>query len=258
MDDPAVIAGIGRFRGRTVAIIGTQKPKDNDAKEAAVRNYGMPSPEGYYKGMRVMTMAERFNFPLITFIDTIGALPTKEADERGPGGAIARSMERMVSLRVPIVANIIGEGGSGGAIALALADMVLQQENAFYNVISPESSVPILWKEFDIKKARVLMDRHKAAMAANFLPFAQENLSRGVIDGIIPEPPEGAHNDHTAAAFLLGDTIDAYLKPLEKLKTDELLKRRRKKFREMGVYKEGKSERRARTLSSILLTRNRY
>jgi acetyl-CoA carboxylase carboxyl transferase subunit alpha len=223
-DDEAVVAGLARFDGRTIALIGHQKGRD--IQERVRRNFGMAHPEGYRKAMRVMELADRFGFPLVTFVDTAGAYPGVAAEQHGQGGAIARSQATMVQLGVPTVACIIGEGGSGGAIALAVADRVLMQENAFYSVISPEGCAAILWRDADEKK--------KAAAA--FKPDAGHCLELGVIDGIVPEPPGGAQDDYDEAARLLGEALRETLDELDTLTTDELRRRRRMKFRALGVY----------------------
>ncbi len=223
-DDAAIVAGIGRFEGRTVALIGQQKGRD--IQERVHRNFGMAHPEGYRKAMRTMELAARFGFPLLTFVDTAGAYPGVAAEQHGQGGAIARSQVMMAQLNVPTVASIIGEGGSGGAIALALADRVLMQEHAFYSVISPEGCAAILWRDAGEKK--------KAAAA--FKPDAVHCLELGVIDAVVPEPGEGAHTDHDGAAKLLGDAIREALDDLEGVPGDELRRRRRRRFRALGVY----------------------
>jgi acetyl-CoA carboxylase carboxyl transferase subunit alpha len=223
-DDAAVVAGIGSFDGRTVAVIGQQKGRD--IKERTSRNFGMPYPEGYKKAIRVMGIADRFGFPLLTFVDTPGAYPGVAAEQHGQGGAIARSQATMARLNVPTVATVIGEGGSGGAIAIAVADRVLMSENAIYSVISPEGCASILWR--DASQAQ------KAAAA--FKPDAAHCLELGVIDGIVPEPPKGAHSDHDEAARLLGDSLRDALGDLDGVPADELRRRRRAKFRALGVF----------------------
>jgi len=223
-DDAAVVAGLGRFEGRTVAVIGQQKGRD--IQERVHRNFGMAHPEGYRKAMRAMELAGRFGFPVLTFVDTAGAYPGVAAEQHGQGGAIARSQALMAQLKVPTVACIIGEGGSGGAIALALADRVLMQEHAFYSVISPEGCAAILWRDAGEKK--------KAAAA--FKPDAAHCLELGVIDTIVPEPGEGAHTDPDAAAKLLGDAIREALEELAVVPGDELRRLRRRRFRALGVY----------------------
>jgi len=223
-DDPALVTGIGRFNGRTVVLIGHQKGRD--LKERMERNFGMTYPEGYRKAMRVMELAERHGFPLLTFVDTPGAYPGIAAEQHGQGGAIARSQALMARLGVPIVSTIIGEGGSGGAIAIALADRVLMQENAIYSVISPEGCAAILWR--DAGQAQ------KAAAA--FKPDAAHCLELGVIDAIVPEPPGGAQNDFDDAAQLLAESIEQELSEIEDEPGTALRRQRRAKFRAMGVF----------------------
>src|SRR5438132_2211708 len=223
-DDPAVVSGIGRFNGRTVALVGHQKGRD--LKERMERNFGMTYPEGYRKAMRVMELAERHRFPLLTFVDTPGAYPGIVAEQHGQGGAIARAQALMARLDVPIVSTIIGEGGSGGAIAIAVADRVLMQENAIYSVISPEGCAAILWR--DAGQAQ------KAAAA--FKPDAAHCLELGVIDAIVPEPFGGAQNDYDEAAQLLAESIEQELSEIEDESGSALRRRRRGKFRAMGVF----------------------
>jgi acetyl-CoA carboxylase carboxyl transferase subunit alpha len=222
-DDAAIVTGVGRFGGRTVVLIGNQKGRD--VKERVHRNYGMANPEGYRKAMRVMELAERHEFPVISLIDIPGAYPGVAAEQHGQGGAIARSQAVLARLRVPVVACIIGEGGSGGAIATALADSVLMQENAIYTVISPEGAASILWRDAG--------ERKKAAAA--FKPDALHCLELGVIDGTVPEPAGGAHTDHDEAARLLGASLQAALEDLDSIPGDELRRSRRAKFRTMGI-----------------------
>jgi acetyl-CoA carboxylase carboxyl transferase subunit alpha len=225
-DDRAVVAGLARFDGRTVVLLGQQKGRD--IGERTERNWGMPYPEGYRKAMRAMTLAGRHGFPLITLVDTPGAYPGVAAEQHGQGGAIAASQAFMARLPVPIVSCVIGEGGSGGAIAIALADRVLMQENAIYSVISPEGCAAILWR--DAGEAR------KAAAALR--PDAAHCLGLGVIDAIVSEPGEGAHADHDEAARLLGISLAAALRELDGVPGDELRRRRRQRFRRMGVFTE--------------------
>jgi acetyl-CoA carboxylase carboxyl transferase subunit alpha len=223
-DDPAVVIGLGRFDDRTVALIGNQKGRD--IQERTKRNFGMAYPEGYRKAMRVMELAERHGFPLISLVDIPGAYPGVAAEQHGQGGAIARSQALLSRLGVPIVTCVIGEGGSGGAIATALADRVLMQENAIYTVISPEGCAAILWRDAsEAKKA-----------AAAFKPDAVHCLELGVIDGIVPEPKGGAHTDPDEAARLLGESLREALDDLESTPPDELKRRRRARFRSLGVY----------------------
>jgi len=221
-DDAALVAGVGRFSGRTVVLVGNQKGRD--VKERTRRNFGMAYPEGYGKAMRAMELADRHGFPLLSLIDIPGAYPGVTAEQHGQGGAIARSQALMARLRVPIVACVIGEGGSGGAIATALADRVLMQENSIYTVISPEGCAAILWR--DAGEAR------KAAAA--FKPDAAHCLELGVIDAIVPEPEDGAHSDPDHAARLLGDALAESLELLEGQSGDELRRQRRVRFRTIG------------------------
>src|ERR671922_1261080 len=221
-EDPALVTGLGRFRGRTVALIGQQKGRD--INERTRRNFGMPHPEGYRKGMRVMEIAQRHQFPLVTFLDSPGAYPGVAAEQHGQGGAIARSQALMARLTVPIAACVIGEGTSGGAIAIGLVDRLLMQENAIYSVITPEGCAAILWR--DAGEAR------KAAAA--FKPDAAHCLELGVIDAIVPEPEQGAHTDHDEAARLLGEAVAESLELLEGSNGDELRRQRRARFRTIG------------------------
>jgi len=223
-DDAALVVGIGRFDDRTVAVVGNQKGRD--IKERTHRNFGMAYPEGYRKAMRLMELADRHRFPLISLVDIPGAYPGVAAEQHGQGGAIARSQSVMARLGVPVVACVIGEGGSGGAIATALADRVLMQENSIYTVISPEGCAAILWRDAgEAKKA-----------AAAFKPDAVHCFELGVIDGIVPEPEGGAHTDPDGAARLLGEALREALEELESVPPDELKRRRRAKFRSLGVY----------------------
>jgi acetyl-CoA carboxylase carboxyl transferase subunit alpha len=223
MDDHAIVAGLGKLDGRTVALIGHQKARDT--KERIRRNFGMAYPEGYRKAMRVMELADRHRFPLITLVDTPGAYPGISAEQHGQGGAIARSQAVMARLSVPTVATIIGEGGSGGAVALAVSDRVLMQENAIYSVISPEGCASILWRDAE--------QAPKAASA--FKPDAAHCMSLGVIDGIVPEPEGGAHTNLDEAASLLRAAVSAHLNELLGFDGADLRRTRRAKFRAMGV-----------------------
>jgi acetyl-CoA carboxylase carboxyl transferase subunit alpha len=223
MDDAAIVAGLGSLGGRTVALVGHQKGRD--LKTRVYRNYGMANPEGYRKAMRTMELADRHGFPFISLVDTPGAHPGISAEQHGQGGAIARSQALMLRLGVPTIAVVIGEGGSGGAVAIAVADRVLMQENAIYTVISPEGCAAILWR--DAAQAK------KAATA--WKPDAAHCLELGVIDGIVPEPQGGAHVDHDAAAILMREALVAHLDELTDIPADELKRSRRAKFRSMGV-----------------------
>ena len=225
-DDPAIVAGLGRFDGRTVVLIGHQKGRD--IRERTFRNFGMTYPEGYRKAMRSMELADRHGFPVVTLVDTPGAYPGVTAEQHGQGGWIARCQLLMVRLGVPSVACVIGEGGSGGAVAIALADRVLMQQNAIYSVISPEGCAAILWRDAgEAKKA-----------AAAFKPDAVHCLELGVVDGIVPEPDGGAHADHDEAARLLAEALRGSLAELERLQPEERRSLRRRKFRGMGIYLE--------------------
>jgi acetyl-CoA carboxylase carboxyl transferase subunit alpha len=225
-DDPAIVAGLARFNGRTVVLVGHQKGRD--LRDRTHRNFGMTYPEGYRKAMRVMELADRHRFPVLTLVDTPGAYPGVTAEQHGQGGWIARCQLAMVRLGVPSVTCVIGEGGSGGAVAIALADRVLMQENAIYSVISPEGCAAILWRDAgEAKKA-----------AAAFKPDAAHCLELGVIDGIVREPEGGAHVDHDAAAALLADSLKAALEDVSGLDSGERRRLRHRKFRGMGLYLE--------------------
>jgi acetyl-CoA carboxylase carboxyl transferase subunit alpha len=223
MDDHAVVGGLGRLDGRTIAVVGHQKGRD--IKERTRRNFGMAYPEGYRKATRIMELAERHGFPLLTLVDTPGAYPGVAAEQHGQGGAIARAQAQMARLSIPTVAVVIGEGGSGGAIAIAVADRVLMQENAIYSVISPEGCAAILWR--DASQAK------RAASA--FKPDAAHCLELGVIDGVVPEPEGGAHTDPDGAAALLQATVAAHFDVLAEQSPGDRRRARRDKFRGMGV-----------------------
>jgi acetyl-CoA carboxylase carboxyl transferase subunit alpha len=223
-DDHAIVAGLGRFDGQTVVLVGHQKGRD--IKDRIERNFGSAHPEGYRKAMRVMKIAERHGFPVIALVDTPGAYPGVAAEQHGQGGTLARAHELMAELTVPVVSCVIGEGGSGGASAIALADRVLMQENAIYSVISPEGCAAILWR--DAAEAR------KAAAA--FKPDAAHCLELGVIDAVVPEPEGGAQEDHDEAARLLGESFAEALDEIRHVPGDELRRLRRRRFRELGVF----------------------
>jgi len=225
-DDHAIVAGVGSFRGRTIAIIGHQKGRD--LKERAFRNFGMAQPQGYAKARRVFALADRLGFPVVTMIDTPGAYPGVESEQAGQAAAIARSMLEMVRLRVPSVACVIGEGGSGGALAIGVADRVLMLEHSIYSVISPEGCATILWRDVN--------QRRKAAAA--FKPTARFSYELGVVDTVVAEPSGGAHKDHERAARLLGDAIAGALDSIEAEPVEQRRALRRAKFRRMGVWLE--------------------
>jgi len=221
-DDAAGIGGIGRFRGRSVVVLGTEKGTDTESRVA--HNFGMARPEGYRKARRLIELAGRFGLPVLTFVDTSGAFPGIEAEARGQAEAIARSIEACLEAPVPVVATIIGEGGSGGAIALAAGDAVLMLEHAIYSVISPEGCAAILWK-----------DAAQAPAAAEALKLTADDLKRlKLIDTLIPEPLGGAHRDPEAAITAVGDAVANALKPLLGLDAATLKLKRREKFLDMG------------------------
>ncbi len=228
-DDPAIIGGWARLDGETVMVMGQQRGRDT--KELLKRNFGMPHPEGYRKALRLMKLAEKFHVPVLTFIDTMGAWAGIGAEERGQSEAIARNLFEMSSLTVPIIATVIGEGGSGGALALGVADRVLMMENAVYSVISVEGCATILWK--DGKSPEM---REKAATALRVT--APDLFELRVIDEIIPEPPGGAHTDHAAAAKVLQETLNRHLEELRKFRPEKLVRRRRQKFLRLGQWTE--------------------
>ena len=228
-DDAAIIGGWGRLDDDTVMVIGHQRGRDT--KEQLKRNFGMPHPEGYRKALRLMKLAEKFHVPVITFIDTQGAWAGLGAEERGQSEAIARNLYEMSQLQVPIIATVIGEGGSGGALALGVADRVLMMENAVYSVISVEGCAAILWK--DAKSPEM---REKAATALRIT--APELLELKVIDEVIPEPKGGAHADHEAAAKSLQTVLCRHVEELRKMRPEKLVRRRRQKFLRLGAWQE--------------------
>src|SRR4030043_1277299 len=224
-DDPAIMGGISQFNGRSVVVIGHQKGAD--AKEMAYRNFGMPHPEGYRKALRLMKRAEIFGKPILTMIDTPGAFPGVGAEERGQAEAIARNLKMMIMLRTPIIVVVIGEGGSGGALAIGVGDRILMLENSIYSVISPEGCAAILWKDGEKGKE----------VAAESLKLTASDLYRlGVIDEIVKEPLGGAHRDPPGMANALKQVIGRHLKELEQIDEEELLNLRYKKFRRMGTF----------------------
>lgn len=226
-DDPAIMGGLSKFNGRSVVLIGHQK--GTDAKEMIFRNFGMAHPEGYRKALRLMKMAEAFKKPIITMIDTQGAFPGVGAEERGQAMAIAGNLRAMITLRTPIITVVIGEGGSGGALAIGIGDRILMLEYSIYSVISPEGCAAILWK--DSEKGKVL--------AAQSLRLTANDLYRlGVIDEIVKEPLGGAHRDPREMAESLKEVVERQLRELEKVDTEELLRRRYEKFRRIGTFVE--------------------
>ena len=223
-DDAAMIAGIAQFEDRPVVVIGNQKGRDT--KQKLLRNFGMANPEGYRKALRVMELGSKFGLPIICFIDTPGAYPGIGAEERGQAEAIAYNLKEICKLRVPIVVLIHGEGGSGGALAIAVGDEVLMHENSIYSVISPESCSSILWRDWDHKQE-----------AARVLKMTAEDLySMKIVDQIVPEPKGGAHMDHAAAAELLRPVLRNCLDRLSKLPEADLLKRRQEKLRRLATF----------------------
>ena len=225
-DDPAIVSGFGSFRGQQVMAIGQQKGRKTE--ERVHRNFGMPRPEGYRKALRCMKLAEKFGRPIVTLLDTPGAYPGKDAEERGQAEAIARNLYEMANLRVPLIAACIGEGGSGGALALGVGNRVLMMENAVYSVISPESCAAIVWR-----------DSGKAELAASALKMTAVDLKElGLVDEIVSEPNNGAHEDLDQAATLLGDALERNLELLAAQSADELVEGRYEKFRSMGSFFE--------------------
>jgi acetyl-CoA carboxylase carboxyl transferase subunit alpha len=223
-DDHAIIAGLAKFHGRAVAVIGHQKGRDT--KQRLARNFGQPKPEGYRKALRVMHLAAKFGRPVLTFIDTPGAYPGIDAEERGQGEAIARNLLEMSRLPVPIIATVTGEGGSGGALAIAVGDRVNIFENSFYSVISPEGCASIIWR-----------DAAKAETAAVAMKITATDLKDlGIVDEIVPEPEGGAHTDHEATARLLDEVLDRQLMVLLNQPVRELVKARYQKYRHMAQY----------------------
>jgi acetyl-CoA carboxylase carboxyl transferase subunit alpha len=228
-DDPSIVGGWARLDGETVMIIGHQRGRDT--KENLYRNFGMPHPEGYRKALRLMKLAEKFHVPVITLIDTPGAWAGLGAEERGQSEAIARNLLEMSQLAVPIVATVIGEGGSGGALALGVADRILMLENAVYSVITVEGCAAILWK--DGKSPEM---REKAA--ASLKITAPDLLDLKIIDEIIPEPPGGAHANHADTARAVHDALLRNIDELRRIKPDKLVRRRREKYLKMGAFEE--------------------
>jgi len=225
-DDPAIIGGMARFHGEEVLVVGTQKGRD--MKQRVHRNFGTPHPEGYRKALRVMQVAEKFRRPIFTLVDTDGAYPGIHAEERGQAEAIAYNLREMVRLEVPIIATVIGVGGSGGALAIAVADRVLMMENSIYSVISPEGCAAIMWR-----------DASKKELAAEAMRITATDLSElGCIDDIVPEPEGGAHRDYEAAANLLDVSLQKHFSELKKIPPAELIVSRYNKFRTIAQFFE--------------------
>jgi acetyl-CoA carboxylase carboxyl transferase subunit alpha len=223
-DDAAIVAGMGWFEGRSIMVVAEQKGRDT--KQKVIRNFGMPKPEGYRKALRIMQLAAKFGVPVLTLLDTPGAYPGIDAEERGQAEAIARNLREMARLSVPVIAVCIGEGGSGGALALGVANTVLMLENAVYSVISPESCAAIIYR-----------DSGKAEQAAAALRMTAEDLiSLGLIDGIVPEPPGGAQEDPAAAAESLRQALIECFGELENMTGEQLVTHRYTKFRKMGNF----------------------
>ncbi len=225
-DDPAIVGGWARLEGETVMVIGHQKGRDT--KENLKRNFGMAHPDGYRKALRLMKLAEKFGAPVVTLVDTPGAYPGLGAEERGQAEAIARNLIEMASLRTPTITAVIGEGGSGGALAIGLADRVIMLENSVYAVISPEGCAAILWKDAS--------QRERAAEALKLT--AEDLLQLGVIDEIVPEPAGGAHSDPDAAGEALGEALRRQLRALRHIRVEKLLKRREEKYLSLGALTE--------------------
>ncbi len=226
-DDPAIVGGMAWLDGRPVMVIGQQKGRDT--KENLLRRFGMPNPEGYRKALRLMQLADRFHVPIVTLVDTPGAYPGLGAEERGQAEAIAVNLREMATFEVPIVTVVIGEGGSGGALAIAVSDRVLMFEHSVYSVISPEGCASILWR-----------DGKQGAKAAEALRLAAPDLmSLGIVDGVLPEPVGGAHRDHTAAAATLKAALLQNLDALAGVSGKDLVAQRAARFRKLGVFHEG-------------------
>jgi acetyl-CoA carboxylase carboxyl transferase subunit alpha len=243
-DDPAIVCGFARFHGLPVAVVGQQKGRDT--KQRSYRNFGMPKPEGYRKALRAMKVAEKFGRPIFTFIDTPGAYPGIDAEERGQAEAIAYNLREMAKLKVPVIVTIIGEGGSGGALAIGVGDQVLMLENAIYSVISPEGCAAILWK-----------DAAQAERAAEGLRLTAQNLYKeGIVDQIIEEPAGGAHADHDAAARFLDSILSQRLAEAVSCSQEERLSRRYRKLRMFGRW--GGATEAAATRDAAPKKKNKY
>jgi len=225
-DDAALIAGFGFYKGKTTAVIGHQKGRST--RDRLMRNFGQPNPEGYRKALRIMKLAEKFKFPIVAFVDTQGAYPGIQAEERGQAEAIANNLKEISRIRVPVINIVIGEGGSGGALAIGVGDVILMLQYSFYSVISPEGCAAILWKDQDAVR--------KAASNLRFL--AKDLKGFGIIEEIIPEPPGAAHVDHETTFKNVDAVLQKTLNKLEKKTVEELLNDRYEKFRQIGIYEE--------------------
>lgn len=225
-DDKAMVGGIGQIDGETVIIIGQQK--GNNTKSRQFRNFGMANPEGYRKALRLMKLAEKFNMPVVTLIDTPGAYPGLEAEERGQGEAIARNIFEMISLKVPVICVIIGEGASGGALGIGVGDRVVMMENTWYSVISPESCSSILWRSWDKKETA----------AEQLRLTGKDMLKFGLVDEVIPEPPGGAHWDYSSAAEIVKSYLIKTIKELKSISPEDRINQRIEKFGKMGYWEE--------------------
>lgn len=230
-DDPAIIGGLAKFQGIPVVILGHEKGRST--KERIWRNFGQPNPEGYRKALRIMNLAERFKKPVITFIDTPGAYPGIGAEERGQAEAIAKNLFEMFSLKTPIISVVIGEGGSGGALALGVADRVLMLEHSIYSVISPEGCAAILWKKNGVNVGQGEYEKASEALRIT----AQDLYEMGIIDEIIPEPIGGAHRDYSGIVESMGKVLRKHLNQLIEYSVDILLEERYKKFRGIGAFR---------------------
>ena len=226
-DDKAIVGGLGRIGQQSIMFVGQQKGRDTKGRQ--YRNFGMPNPEGYRKALRLMKLAEKFGKPVVCLVDTPGAYPGLEAEERGQGEAIARNLMEMAVLKVPVIVIIIGEGASGGALGIGIGDKIYQLENTWYSVISPESCSSILWRSWDQKE--------QAAEALKLT--AQDNLDLKIIDGIIPEPLGGAHRNPEEAIKNVKAQIQKDIKYLKTKELDKLIEKRINKFAQMGVFEEG-------------------
>lgn len=230
MDDASIVGGLGTFRGRSVMVVGHLKGRNT--KENMLRNFGMSRPEGYRKALRLFSMAERFRLPILTFVDTPGAYPGIGAEERGQAEAIAKNVMVLSKLKTPILVTVIGEGGSGGALAIGVGDRILMLENAIYSVISPEACASILWR-----------DGTKGELAARALRYTASDCSElGIADEIIPEPLGGAHQDPSSVIAALGDVLDRHLTALESLSDEELVAQRYDKLRGLGAMTTAEAE----------------